>query len=85
MAGSRRCGSDDINISRSKVFMKFKEAAYVFVSGNGDKGALVVGEEVLNEERMKVVLPHISNFRFEIIKFGVKGEAGCVGVSTGVG
>ena len=85
MAGSRRCGSDDINISRSKVFMEFKEAAYVFVSGNGDKGALVVGEEVLNEERMKVVLPHISNFRLEIIKFGVNGEAGCVGISTGVG
>lgn len=65
--------------------MEFKEAAYVPVSGNGDKGALVVGEEVLNGERILVILPHISNFGLEIIKFGVKGEAGGVGVSTGVG
>lgn len=65
--------------------MEFNEAPYVFVSGNGDKGALVIGEEVLNGERMGVILPHISNFRLEIIKFGVKGDAGCVGISAGVG
>lgn len=85
IARRRRRGGHDINISGSRVFMEFKETEYVSVSGNGDKGALIVGEQVLNGERLQVILPHIRNLRLEIIKFCVEGETGSVGIPTGVG
>lgn len=65
--------------------MEFKETEYVSVCGNGDKVALSDGKQVLNGERMQVILPHISNLRLEIIEFSVEGETGSVGIPTGVG